>query len=910
MKGGIPLPQWRGLPYAFANQSHVPKGRLNTATWKQSLFERIVPKEYVGADLRCVAMPLGGIGTGSIALCGDGSLRQWQVVNQVNHVGYVPYSFFAIWARRQGKQPIALALQTDDFLIERDFEPVPSVSDHMVPDSMARWMASVPTVMETRFQGEYPIARVSYHDEDLPIDIRLDATSPFVPFNAAESGVPGILFRFTLRNRTTSPVAASLMGSLQNFVGWDGESLIGDVRNPGFGGNFNRLHRTPGRVTLEMINSRLPADHPSWGELALVALADDVTALPQWDDFDLMWHEFERDGTFGVGAGTEPSSRWRTWNGSLSSRVKLEPGEEKQVGFVLAWYFPNRYVNWRQPVPVPGEEKSKFWIGNFYNHFGSVMSVVNHLDGGQADIWEQAERFKDTLYKGSQPCWFLDAVSANIVPARTNICLRTEAGAFHGFEGGGGASTAGWCAVGGCCALDCTHVWNYEMTISRLWPSLDQSMRETDWLLNQNAKGYLPHRTPLPDYLPRLWDVEIGGPENPALDGLFGGVLKTYREYLTTGERSFLETMAPHVFSAVDYVMETQDTEGDGVLKGEQPNTYDIHLYGPNTFIGTLYLAALLAAGQIADRFGDPVRASKYRARFELGTVGYDNTCYTGEYYRQIVDLREHVKYQFGDGCMSDQLLGQWWAHLLGLGYVLPKDHVRNALVSIFKYNFRDSFVDFPQEPRVFASPHDRGLLIATYPEGNRPDVPLLYSDEVWTGVEYEVASLMLYEGMADEGLSIVRAVRDRYDGNERNPWNEVECGDHYVRAMSSWSLLDLSAGLVYDAERRSLRVGPRWQEDDFAGFFVAGYSYGLIMQKRNEGELFLDVDVRYGNLAISELRVLCPGEETSGTVSWNGEALSATFVREGDEVVVQLPATMTLAMEQTVRVSLNRRTG
>jgi uncharacterized protein (DUF608 family) len=333
--------------------------------------------------------------------------------------------------------------------------------------------------------------------------------------------------------------------------------------------------------------------------------------------------------------------------------------------------------------------------------------------------------------------------------------------------------------------MNCTHVWNYEQGLFELWPDLFKSMRETDWQINLSPTGQLPHRVTLPVYVRKLWDVGIGGPENPALDGLFAGILKTYQ--VARNDRDWLAGVWPKLKKAMDWVMTKSDAEGDGVLKGEQPNTYDIHLYGPNTFIGSQYLAALRAMEEMANLMNESGDA--YRERFQKGSPNYDQTCFNGEYYVQRIPEGLTDPYQFGDGCAADQLLGQWWAHHLDLGYVLPKEHVRSACEAIYRRNFRTSFKGFKQEPRVFASDDDSGLLVCTYEEGQRRDVPLLYSDEVWTGIEYSFAALCFYEGMREEAESVIRAVRKRYDGRERNPFNEVECGDHYIRALSAWSL-------------------------------------------------------------------------------------------------------------------------
>ena len=191
---------------------------------------------------------------------------------------------------------------------------------------------------------------------------------------------------------------------------------------------------------------------------------------------------------------------------------------------------------------------------------------------------------------------------------------------------------------------------------------------------------------------------------------------------------------------------------------------------------------------------------------------------------------------EVGPGCMADQLIGQWWAHQLGLGYILPKDKVQAALRSIFKYNWVPDLTGFKQSPRAFAGAGDKGLLICTWPKGGRPKAVMLYSDEVWTGIEYQVAAHMIYEGMIEEALAIVRGARDRYDGIPRppigrNPWNEIECGGHYARAMSSWSLLLAASGYEYDGPAKTLRFTPRLTPANFQSFFAGPEGWGSLRQ-------------------------------------------------------------------------------
>lgn len=721
-------------------------------------------------------MPLGGLGTGNLAICGDGSIRQWQWRNLSHHLGYVPYGFFA--ARWSGHQiPTgSVVLQTREFWDEPDFVPAKSVTDHVVPEEHRRTLADVPMATSTRVSAAYPVTEIAY-EMDTPVSITLTAWSPCVPREADDSGWPVAVFEFEVTNRAEHPVDFSLLSSLQNAIGWDGVADIRGVEAPGYGGNRN--YRAGDSLVME--NVSLHEDHPSQGQIVLTAIGEsDKSACPQWTNLADLWAMLQR-GELTALADGQPSPAGRTWNGAMVQRLRIPNGESRKLTFVVAWHFPNRYVDWAQ-IDVP-LGKNRLYLGNRYAHRGLPLQWMGSFVDRLPQLREQTFAYRDAVL-ADVPDAIGEAVGACVANLRTNVCLWTEDGRFHGFEGAHGAST--WESSGGCCWMNCTHVWNYEQGLVELWPDLFRTMRESDWQINQQPDGRLPHRITLPVYVKKLWDRSIGGPENPALDGLCAGILKTYQYHRRQSDPTWLALVWPNVRRALHWMM-TRDDRGDGVIPGEQPNTYDIHLYGPNTFIGSQYLAALLAAEKMAEAMGED--GAPYRERFESGSKAYDEICFNGEYYVQRIPEGCDAPYQFGEGCVADQLLGQWWAHHLDLGYVLSQEHVRSAVNAIFRRNFRSDFVGFKQEPRVFASDHDKGLLVATYEPHQRRQVPLLYSDEVWTGIEYAYAALALYEGFTDEALQVVSAVRARYDGRQRNPFNEVECGDHYIRALSAWAL-------------------------------------------------------------------------------------------------------------------------
>jgi hypothetical protein len=320
-------------------------------------------------------------------------------------------------------------------------------------------------------------------------------------------------------------------------------------------------------------------------------------------------------------------------------------------------------------------------------------------------------------------------------------------------------------------------------------------------------------------------------------------------------------------------------------LQDVQWNTYDEALHGVTTFISGYYLAALRAGEEWARRMGDAATAGRFQTIFESGQKKLVESCWNGEYFQQYLPDYMNHQGETGPGCMSDQLIGQWWAHQLGLGYILPKDMVVSAMKSIFKYNWRSDLTGWKHKPRAFAGANDKGLIICTWPKGGRPEKVMLYSDEVWTGIEYQVAAHMIYEGLVEEGFSIAKGARDRYDGVprppiHRNPWCEIECGGHYTRAMASWSLLLALSGFEYDGPRGALCFSPRHRPEDFKSFYSASEGWGSFAQKSDERTQKVEITVKSGRLFIKslELSVMPNLNVHRVTVSLAGKELSTSF--------------------------------
>jgi non-lysosomal glucosylceramidase len=799
--------------------------------------------ECDGAEFAHLAMPLGGIGTGNLAICADGGLRQWQLHNIGNHAGALPGSLFALRVSRWEPPLDELRILQAS---PRDSTGTPLVSDDVVPDWQRDLLSRHPGVARTTFCGTYPIARVHYLDPALPLDVTLEAFNPLVPLDVDASSIPAALFTFRLVNDGDYPLHGTLGATVQNAVGWDGITPIDGVYAPGYGGNTNRLLRREGWTSVVLENGSLPDDAPGTGQMVLAADDRQAAALTRWRHAG-EFVTFLRSRGLASSAPSVADPQWHapqsaiggspagsTWNAGLGVPFLLQPGQHRLIRVALTWYFPNRYVNFQQFGPDrPEWGRSRFWLGNHYaTRYADAQDVFERVRRDWSALREATGAWTGTLACSGLDDGAVTHFAAQLTTVRSPTCFRTADGRFFAFEGVLGASTAMWSGqYGGSCPLNCTHVWNYAQALAAAFPELERSMRETEFEIMQAPAGYLPHRVIAPVYLVQPWGEPIGGPDQAALDGMLGAVLKAYREYRAGAGIDWLSRYWPNLTRLLHHVDRTWNVDASGMLSGIQPSTHDIDLTGHNPFMGTLWLAALRAAEAMALLLGDTDAATAYRATFAQASKSYDGALFTGEYYAQRLLPGDNPDYQWGDGCLADQLIGQWWAHQLDLGYLLPAEHVRTALAAVVRHNLRHGFRDFSHPYRVFADGDDAGLLLCTWPHGGRPAAPIRYADEVWTGSEYQVAAHCLREGLHHEGRAVLNAVWARYDGRRRNPFNEIECGDHYARSLAGWSALQALAGFTHDAPAGAYT----FRRPDTALPFLTGSGWGLWSQQGDQ---------------------------------------------------------------------------
>jgi non-lysosomal glucosylceramidase len=841
-------------------------------------------RTFEGRSLKEVAFPLGGIGTGTVSLGGRGDLRDWEIFNRPNKGTRLPYTFPAIWAR--GEDAVAKVLEARP-------QP-PYTGSHGLDRTTA---LGLPRLEGALFRGEYPIAWVEFQDKSLPVEVTLEAFNPMIPLDLKDSGLPVSILIYRLRNPGKGKVSATMCLSHSNAVGY-GRELRFPRPWEGFGGNLNEFVAEEGLSGIRMTSTKYGEDDPGFGSMAIATSWKNLTHASRWvrgewwDDIQTFWDDFSEDGRLTDHGDGTPSPEGRTDVGSLGAMVELEPGGEAEVPFVIAWHFPNNVNEWDRAPEFRGKT-----LRNWYTtQWEDALGVARYVFGNFERLREETKRFHDALFGSTLPAVVLDAASSQMSTIRTNTCLRLEDGAFHAFEG---------CSETiGCCPMNCTHVWNYEQALAHLYPGLERTMRRTDFLINTEPDGKMAFRTKLPTccYVP--WHME------PAADGQMGCIVKLYREWQLSGDRAFLEELWPHAKRALEYAWVRWDMDRDGVMEGVQHNTYDIEFLGPNTMMGTIYLTALKAADEMARALGDP-SANEYRSLYEKGSKKYDELLWNGEYYVQKYDPQKAPKYQYGEGCLSDQLLGQWIAVVAGLGHVLPEERVRGALSSILRHNWKRSLLDHENCQRIYALNDEAGLLLCTWPMGGRPALPFVYSDEVWTGIEYQVAAHMLYEGMIREGLTIVKGVRDRHDGECRNPWNEPECGDHYARAMASWALILALSGYCYSAPQDAISFAPKINEENFRCFYSTGDCWGVFLQRLTQERMRAVIEVCHGGLRLRTLGLGWKGlsdEAVKGLrARQGGRNLKLKALRTEDGVLLKFESPVYVEPEKSLVIIVGR---
>jgi uncharacterized protein (DUF608 family) len=790
---------------------------------------------YSGDRLDRVAFPMGGMGAGMICLEGRGALSHFSLRNRPE-VFNEPVTFAALCIK--GSPNIARVLEG----------PVPIWKKFGAPGTgtgASGTAFGLPRFHGATFTPRFPFATVALQDPAVPMSVEILGWSPFEPGDPDNACLPAVALEYRFANPTSGALDAVFSWSARNFM------IVGQ--------NTGAVKPAPGGFILW---GGAPADKP-WDEGAFSATVDDPAVRVDhswfrggwWDPLTMAWN----DVAMGNATPRPPETGgFASPGGTLYVPFTLAPGQSKTIVLRFAWHVPQTNLRiGHDPQPTPEQPAVPGFYQPWYTgRFAGIDEITSYWRDNYAELRRNTSRFSDCFHDSTLPPEVMEAVCANLSILKSPTVLRQADGRLWGWEGCDDSA--------GCCHGSCTHVWNYAQAIPHLFPTLERTLRETEFNVSQDERGHQQFRTSLP-IRPVVHDFHA------ASDGQLGGIMKVCRDWRISGDTAWLRGLWPRVCASLDYCIRTWDPGHTGCLVEPHHNTYDIEFWGPDPMCTSFYLGALQAATLMGKALGYDV--SGYAALHEKGSARMSNELFDGNYFVQHVEWKDlHAKlstggssspeaaalvnkegpnYQYGTGSLADGVLGAWMAEVCGVGQVAEPKQVASHLRAVHTHNLKTDLTAHanPQRP-AYACGDEGGLLLCTWPNGGKPSLPFVYSDEVWTGIEYQAASHLMMMGMVNEGLEVVRTARDRYDGRTRNPFNEYECGHWYARAMSSYALLQGLGGARYDAIDQILYLQPSIQ-GDFRSFLATATGYGTVGVKG--GKPFLDV--KSGAIVVKEIK-------------------------------------------------------
>ncbi len=837
-------------------------------TKKEQTEDHVFNSLYEGDYLNRVAFPIGGIGAGMFCLEGSGAISHVSLRNHPD-IYNEPFMMAALSIKGMKNGAKVLEGPVPDWKIFGNPKTGNGASDNGY---------GFPRFEKASFESRFPFGKVRLQDSDIPMEVSITGWSPFIPTDEDNSSLPVGGLEYTFKNTSGEELEANFSYHAENLM---------RIELPGeWGGNYESGHSIEGIRNGVLFRQECYPDKPHYkGDFALFTDDPETVVDLSWfrggwfDSRTILWKDLS-EFTFQDDTTTVNSP-----GASLFVPFQLKPGETKTIRIMMAWYAPHSTLRCGLG-PVNDEQLkqdlikcetgsacctdlSQFYYEPWYSgRFKDIHETVKYWKLHYEELKEKSKLFAKAFYDTSLPPELIEAVAANLTILKSPTVLRQKDGKLWAWEGCHDAS--------GCCYGSCTHVWNYAQAIPHLFPALERSLRETEFQYSQNSDGHQTFRSSLPI------STDINHSFHAASDGQLGGMMKMYREWRISGNTKWMKAIYPYVAQSLDYCIEVWDPRHKGVLEEPHHNTYDIEFWGPDGMCTSFYLGALKATAEMGAAIGEDVR--EYMELFQKGKKILENELFNGEYFIQRIQVegleatdpvaaskiginmnyspeaiellqKEGPKYQYGNGCLSDGILGAWIGKMSGMEDFIDPAKVKSHLLAVHSYNLRTDLSDHinPQRPG-YGLGKDGGLLLCTWPKGDPLTLPFVYSNEVWTGIEYQVASHLMSMGEVEKGLEIIREVRKRYDGRIRNPFNEYECGHWYARAMASYGLLQGLTGVHYDAVEQTLYIDSKI--GDFSSFISTETGFGNVGLE--DGKPF--IDVVYGEIQVK--KVLVSGQE------------------------------------------------
>ncbi|MCG8306236.1 MAG: hypothetical protein MI975_02515 [Cytophagales bacterium] len=818
-------------------------------------------------DLKYIGMPVGGICTGQVYLGGDGQLWNWDIfnvsmLNPGNEAGcrfyvnpLVPFKTF--------ENGFGLKIKDGHRVF---FRPLNRTG-----------------FSDIRFEGEYPVGNVYYRDVSCPVSASLKAYSPFIPTDADNSGIPVTVLEYTLTNNLENTVEVELSGWLQNMSGFQ----TGKGKD---GKHVNRVQTTDSYNRLICdISGDLEHEMADWGSMSLTLLGEGKASAEAYINKGIdLWLGKDNSSEATADLGDKLV-------GSVAGNATLTKGESKTFTFLISWYYPNVHLwnaahNWKNR-----ENLRHYYSGKFKD----AEDVVNYVI---ANRWllDETKKWNDTWYDSSLPKWFLDRTFANVSTLATNACLRFDditddpdnEGRFYTFEGvymGPGT---------------CTHVFHYEQALGRVFPNLARQLREQiDLGLSYQEDGCIGYRG-------EFSDIGKHDGRGYAVDGHAGTILRIYREHTMASDDAFLKKNWPKIKKSVEYMInhdKEKTGKADGILEGVQYNTLDRIWYGKNTWISGLYAASLKAGAEMALEMGDKKFSKTCTKIAGLAYKNISEELYDGEYFIHKRDSGHMDTPNTNMGCHTDQLLGQYWSTQVGLGDILPANQVKSALKAIVKYNYVENYGDYLATAdipikRWYADYDEPGIIMCTFPKGGGDQAPgkiksewektiVGYFSEIWTGQEHQLAAALISQGLVDEALKVEKAVHTRYAPERRNPYNEIEYGNHYTRAMSGYAPFVSASGFYFHGSKGIVGFEPKINPENFKSAFIGAEGWGQFSQKLEHGQQYCTIELKHGTLDLNQIKLVSGLDKDAKSVKvfMNGASIQTRFEGTGKSILIEL---------------------
>ena len=846
--------------------------------------------KYRDEYLRELIFPIGGIGSGSIGLAGNGRLVEFEIFNRPDKGTHFGFSHFAV--RATGKNGTVTKVLNSDYVGEymgRYGQPMWTHNYGFGPQNST--MAGFPHFSKCEFNGEFPIAELVFSDGDFPGEVTLRAFNPFIPLDSKNSSIPAAFFEVEYTNKTDGSLRFDCALSL---------------KYPSFDGEYVSECTTRDGATALFIESKAAKDELDFCDMAITCDPTNDVQLywyrGEWNDgISTYWHELTNcdsltDRRYGSGNKSDHCA--------VMNKRELLPGESVKFRYVISWNVPNCYNYWGRE-----EHRSKnyAWKNYYATVFENSLQSGRYAYANWDSLYAKTKRFKDELYSSTLDASIKDAISSTLSVLKSPVMYRLEDGSLYGFEGVHEKE--------GSCEGLCQHVYNYAYATCFLFPDLERSVRELEFKYSLRAGGETHFRIGLP-----LGAEPTQSGHFPCLDGQMGTVIKVYREWKLSGDDAWLLRHFDGVCAILEYAYSESnpyrwDRDRDGVLEGMQHHTLDMELIGPSSWLEGFYLAALKAGAEMAEHLGYADKAREYFEIYEKGREWTRDNLFNGEYFIHKIDITDksllepfddkfdmisrywngeagQIKYQIGEGCSIDQLTGQWHADLCGLGNIFDEQQIRVALDAMYRYNFKPSMRDVANVWRVFALNGEAGAIMCDYPNGcEKPVIPITYCEECMTGFEYMLAGLLAKHGYADRAVDVVRAIRARYDGKKRNPYNEMECGSHYVRALSSFALLPIYSGFSFDLARERIGFAPIEQADVNRFAWFCGSAWGNIVMDDAKAEIcVIDGEIKLSRLSLPHAahvqEVFIDGERVRFWLDGGDISFDSRYVKQGIKII------------------------